>query len=1400
MASCGQVLGIDIGSVSLAIACLAPDRSILKTFYAFHQGKIPETLVSLLSGYPLETVTGLACTSSTPEIIGPAIHFDNQLAIISGASLVQEKIGSILLVGGEKFSLLQFDRQGRYRRSRTNTSCAAGTGSFLDQQAFRLNLNGVVALAELAHSNRGEIPKIASRCAVFAKTDLSHAQQEGFSLAEICDGLCYGLARNIVDTLFTGGGAVSPLIMSGGVSMNRAVVRHLSQLIGIPIVVNAYSPLHGAIGAAACLLRENNFETPLSVRQPSDLIRPLKEKRIYYYPPLKTTRPIIEGLKKPDTFLYRSLRSDFQPEVEVERFEPLPAGKSIEVFLGLDIGSTSTKAVLTGPEQQVIAGFYTRTAGRPLQAVQALLEAMDHLVRDQQTIFKVLGAGTTGSGRAFIGRIMGADLIIDEITAHARAAVELNPDVDTIIEIGGQDSKFTTLNNGMVTFSTMNTVCAAGTGSFIEEQASRLGCPLTEYSRRAEGIHAPLASDRCTVFMERDLNHYLNKGYSVDEILAAVLHAVRDNYLSKVAVASRIGTCLSFQGATGRNKALVAAFEQKLNRPIFVSQYCHLTGALGTAYTLAENRPVRSNFRGIDLYKHQVPITTEVCEYCTNHCKIKLASLEGETVAYGFLCGRDYDTRRFVNKNRSGFDLLPERDKAFRFKQSTNKTGPTLGLPAALHLFEDLPFWEKFFDLLNLKTQTSRACGEAVSKGKSLTGAEFCAPITALHGHVSYLAERCDFIFLPVYLEGRDKPPGLIRKYCYYTQYAPALVSRLEETLGRKCLLPLLDYKAGMFGGLRRLYQTLKSVKSSLSFSEVRSAFQKARAFYTDGQERLQARFESCTSEGDTFSVILLGRPYTLFSRTMNKGIPEIFGNLGIKTFSQDMMTKTPKGGKGISGLLKAFHWNYAALILEAAEAVASRKGIYPVLVTSFKCSPDSFVTEYFKRIMEQEGKPYLILQLDEHDSSVGYETRIEAAVRSFDNHFRGRTRSMNRKIRDINPRIENKIQGKTLLLPNWDPICCRLIAANLIRFGYDARVLEENRVIIQKSLRYNNGQCLPLNTIAQEFMDYIETHHLEPEKTLLWMGGSEIACNVRLFPYYIRGILDARGGGLEKAGVYVGNITFTDLSPRIGVEMYFAYMFGGFIRKIACRLRPYELTRGETDQAVTRAIQIATDTFLGKQDRQTAAREISRMFQEIQVDRTTPRPQVAVFGDLYTRDNEVMNQDLISAIEQAGGEVVTTPYSDYLKIIAEPYLRRWLYEKHYWEVLVNKTLLGLVNFLDRKYYRIFEPVLGEPYPIYSHSALEILSRFNLMVQHAGESMENLVKVFSLMRLHPRISLFVQASPAFCCPSLVTEAMGRDIESQTGIPVVSITYDGTSSPKNDVIIPYIRYAADSLSQ
>ena len=251
-----------------------------------------------------------------------------------------------------------------------------------------------------------------------------------------------------------------------------------------------------------------------------------------------------------------------------------------------------------------------------------------------------------------------------------------------------------------------------GQGVFIEEQARKLSCPLSEYAGRAEGLPAPLSSDRCTVFMERDLNHYLSENYTTDEVLASVLHSVRENYLTKVAIEKNIGDKIFFQGATAKNIALVAAFEQRLGKPIMVSKFCHITGALGAALDLIDHKVVESTFRGIGIYKQKIPVKTEVCGLCNNSCKIKIAEVNGDTVAFGFLCGRDYETKRFVNQNSSGFDLLKERKSLMDVKPLREPQYDfTVGIPAALHMFDEIELWKDFFARLGIKTVTSEKCG-----------------------------------------------------------------------------------------------------------------------------------------------------------------------------------------------------------------------------------------------------------------------------------------------------------------------------------------------------------------------------------------------------------------------------------------------------------------------------------------------------------------------------------------------------------------------------------------------------------------------------------------------------------------------------------------------------------------
>ena len=1399
------ILGIDIGSVSVGVVQLTTDKRIVKTAYAAHRGDIAGALVKLMSGFDLSQPIWVAASAATPETVRASVRFDDQICCIAAARRWRSDVRGILNVGGEKFHLIRLGEDSGYLGSRGSTSCAAGTGAFLDQQARRLDLADAAELSRLAMENTATRPRIASRCAVFAKTDLIHAQQEGHSLEAICDGLCHGLARNIADTVLGGRPIVQPLVFCGGVARNAAVGRYLADFAGTAVNIPDHPELFGALGAGLTFIEthlgiEENLPPARTMTSPEELIQTAIRKKTYAYPPLTLTQSRYPDFDSLEQFRF-PVDSDAGDgrTVEVDRYAPL-AGRQ-DIYLGVDIGSTSTKAVLMAPDKTVLAGFYTRTGGRPLVAMQRILESVDHLARRHESELVVCGAGTTGSGRKFIGRIIGADLVLDEITAHARAACELNPEVDTIIEIGGQDAKFTTLKDGRVTSATMNTVCAAGTGSFIEEQAAKLGCPLEDFSRRTENRRAPLSSDRCTVFMERDLNHYLAENWDTDEVLASVLHSVRENYLLKVATLSRIGEVVLFQGATAKNRALVAAFEQRLQKPILVSKYCHLTGALGTALTLrdehrkTDGRIPATTFAGIDLWRDDVPVRSEICDLCPNHCKLSVAEVGGETVAYGFLCGRDYDTQHFVRTDNEAFDLVAQRRKTFRFDHKAgSKQRPTIGLPAGGHLVEDLPRWQMFFDRLGFQTVTSEDFKDAVRVGKPLTDAEFCAPMTALQGHVHYLRDRCDYVFLPTYLEDRTSEHKVRRQYCYYTQYASVLAEMPTATSGAKILSPLIRYLYTGFHTRMELYRMFTAMPGGrVPFLELTQAYDEAVRFQEERQAELQTRWQAHRQgRPDDVRIALLGRPYTLFSPALNCGIPGLFMRQGIDCCYQDMLTVSEDDTRAIQPLLQEIHWRYAARVMAAAQAAAKTPGLYPVLVTSFKCSPDAFIQDYFKKLMAAHDKPYLVLELDEHDSSVGYETRIEAAVRAFRNHHQTVTKPHTPLLGHLNPDLHRGKTDRTIVLPNWDRLTGRLLEAVLRREGRSAILMEETETTIAKSLGDNTGQCIPINAVVEGFVECLDRHNLSPDETVLWMSEACMACNITLYPHHMKTLLNARGGGLEKAGVYVGDLFFKDISPRASFNAVFAYMFGGLLRRVACRLRPYECQAGDVDQVLEVSLEILYEAFMGRIKKQDALAAVVERFEKIPVAKTE-RPKVAIFGDLYSRDNRVMNQDLIRFIERHGGEVVTTPYSDYARMIANPYFRKWFYERKFLTLISSKALMTTITRLERTYYHLFEPLLGEPMATFDDPPEAILAQYGVRIEHTGESLDNLLKVHYIKKHHPDVTLFVQASPAFCCPSLVTEAMARRIEDVTGVPVVPITYDGTGGRKNDIIIPYLKY-------
>jgi len=328
---------------------------------------------------------------------------------------------------------------------------------------------------------------------------------------------------------------------------------------------------------------------------------------------------------------------------------------------------------------------------------------------------------------------------------------------------------------------------------------------------------------------------------------------------------------------------------------------------------------------------------------------------------------------------------------------------------------------------------------------------------------------------------------------------------------------------------------------------------------------------------------------------------------------------------------------------------------------------------------------------------------------------------------------------------------------------------------------------------IAQSYRDYIEEQGLDPTTTAVWMFDSYLSCNIRMYPPFIKSLLEWFGGGMEQVEVYVGELSLSDISIHAAMDAYFASFFGGMLRKMACRIRPYEKEKGRTDKVVAQSLNLLYNTFIGGRNRERDIVRIVSQFERIETDQTERRPQVAIFGDLYARDNDVFNQHLVHCIEEYGGEAVTMPLSELMKLVMPSYIKRWFAGGHYGDIVLAKSVMTVVGQLEKSYLPLFSPVLGEEISPLEVDGEKVLAEFDLKPQHAGESADNLVKIAALTQYYPRLFLLVQANPAFCCAGIVTEAMVPRIETFVGIPVVTLTYDGTAKNINEKIRPYLEY-------
>ncbi|HXY61622.1 MAG TPA: acyl-CoA dehydratase activase, partial [Nitrospirota bacterium] len=665
-------LGIDIGSVTVKTALVDSGKNLLLETYTRIKGDpfrtLADDLTGLSSRIPARRIKAAGITGSGGKqiagILG-ATFINEILSQSSFAGQYHPHARTIIELGGEDAKIITLIRDPGSGRTTIqdfsmNAACAAGTGSFLDQQASRLHLT-IEEFSAIALKSKTP-PRVAGRCSVFAKSDMIHLQQIATPDHDIVAGLCFAMARNFKATVGKGKKFSTPLLFLGGVAANLGMHRAFREILKLTepdVTVPEHFNTSGAIGAALMVM-EQSMHTG-----------------VYRGVPALVAHLASVEVKTP---------SGVRPLVQPGGIMPNPdfditanADGLIEAYLGVDVGSVSTNVVVIDKRMRVLSKRYLPTAGRPIEAVKQGLAEVGAEIGSR---VEIVGAGTTGSGRYLTGDMIGADVIRNEITAQATAAAVIDPNVDTIFEIGGQDSKFISLQDGAVVDFEMNKACAAGTGSFLEEQAERLGINIKqEFQDRAFQAESPCRfGERCTVFMESDLVHSMNTGSGVEELTAGLAYSIAYNYLNKVVAGKRVGDRIFFQGGVAANRAVVSAFEVITGKPITVPPHHEVTGAIGAAILSMRGSTGKSGFKGFDLSKRAYTITTFECAECANRCDIRRVSFDGEKpLFYGSRCEK-YDVKRKIPSAEALPDLFAEREQLLTASVSVQQ--PDEGSPS----------------------------------------------------------------------------------------------------------------------------------------------------------------------------------------------------------------------------------------------------------------------------------------------------------------------------------------------------------------------------------------------------------------------------------------------------------------------------------------------------------------------------------------------------------------------------------------------------------------------------------------------------------------------------------------------------------------------------------------------
>jgi len=1398
-------LGIDVGSVSAKVVVLDAADKVIEWHYVRTKGQPVETVLAILEEvlprYETDGFELIAATGTGGKLIAELLgaQFVNEIvAQAAGTVCFHPEARTIIEIGGEdsKLTLLGSEGQGEPPRVidfSVNGACAAGTGSFLDQQASRMGIP-IEQFGDVAFKSVHP-PRVAGRCSVFAKTDMIHLQQVGTPVHDIVAGLCFAMVHNFIGNIVRGRKLSKPVCFQGGVAANKGIrwaIRDLMHLSEDELIVPEHFAVLGAIGAVlvAGEKAEERVQTAASLSTLSQI------------PDLSRMRQYL-AQRKYDFLSLPPLKGDNYPLcVETVKCD---TGEKIEAYLGVDIGSISTNVVVIDRNVNVLARRYLMTAGRPIEAVK---EGLYEVAQELGDSVVIKGAGSTGSGRYMTGEFFGADVVRNEITSHAKAAAFVCPEVDTIFEIGGQDAKYISLENGTIVDFTMNKVCAAGTGSFLEEQAEKLAINIDEeFGARALASKRPLdLGQRCTVFMESQLNFHKQKGAVKEDLLGGLSYSIVKNYLSKVVEDHHVGNHILFQGGVAFNRAVKAAFESVLGEKVQVPPHHDILGAIGVAMLAMEEMDRsggRTGFRGFDLRDRKYELSSFECQDCPNRCEIHQVNFGDEApLFYGSRCGK-YDSPKKKQQRQSSTipRLFDERYKAlmnaYPKDSPDSPNGKTVGIVRALFFHELFPLWKAFFTELGFQMVVSDPTNRnIIRQGVENVVEEPCFPIKVAHGHVLNLLEKgTDFLFLPVQCTMEKLSEDFDRSWnCPMTQGLPFIIhssTQIEEALTNhndnspKVLSPVFYADRGrqwMEKALLQLAGEMGVSNRALASRAVAAGFAALDSF-NDWQQR-RGQEVLAQLKPDEKAIVIIGRPYNTCDPGMTLNLPEKLRELGVVAIPLDFLPLKAYA-REVTSVHPNMYWKSGQKILAAARMIATDRRLFGLYLTNFSCGPDSYLLRFFTK--ETEGKPFLTIEIDEHSADVGIITRCEAFLDTIRN---AKTRGVRKPIL-VPSFVPSYANGRTVYIP-YMLDHGYIVAASMRHYGVVAQPLPmADALTLELGRKYTSGkECYPAIITTGDIVKKALSSDFDSHRAAFLMADARGPCRFGQYNRLHRVVLDELG--LEEVPILV-------LDQSKNYHQHVARVGSGFrlltwrglvildlMQKMLLERRPYEVNKGEADAVYQEWLQsLVRIVEQGGAGFEAFAGCVRKSFDAIKVDKSVRKPQIGLVGEIFTRDNEFANDFIVRKLEALGAECSLPPFEEWIGYI--DYERRLEYRlNRQWKRYVKQKLAELVQERTaEKLRRQFDGALehfGRELP-----AAEIVARGNtyLIDGTGGEAILSMGRAVEYAE--HGFNGVVNVIPFGCMPGTIVSSLLYQFRNQhSGLPVFNLVVDGNRDPGQEI--------------